>query len=258
MASTKRVLSAQINDQTISVGPGETLLQAALRQGIEFPNSCRVGGCGTCKCKLTSGKVKELTETGYLLTADEIDQGYVLACQSVPQSDVGVAVDLSTQAAQRSVSGTVVGQRKLTHDITRLDVQLAEPLPHRAGQFAQLSIDGLEGVSRSYSFAAPAREDGQVSFSVRKVPGGRFSSLIVDEDVVGRSVRVDGPAGDFWLRPGEAPLMLVAGGSGLAPILAILEDALARGVKRSVTLLFGAREQRDLYALDEIVSLSRK
>jgi NAD(P)H-flavin reductase/ferredoxin len=257
MPSTKRVIAAQINDRSITVEPGETVLTAALRHGIEIPSSCRVGGCGTCKCRLTSGTVKELTETGYLLTADEIDQGYILACQSVPRSDIGIAVDLSASASMRSVPGRVVAQQKVTHDITRLSVQLDEPMPYKAGQFASLGIDGVEGVVRSYSFATPPRADGQVSFLVRKVPGGRVSSLINDEDLVGRSVRVEGPSGDFWLRPGEAPLMLVAGGSGLAPILAILHEALAAGVSRSVTLLFGAREARDLYALDEIASIAR-
>ncbi len=258
MQSRKRPIAAQINDQSITVEPGETVLQAALRHGIEFPSSCRVGGCGTCKCRLTSGRVKELTETGYLLTAGEIDQGYILACQSVPRSDIGVAVDLSARASQRSVSGRVVAQRKVTHDITSLGVQLDEPMPYRAGQFANIGIEGLEGVVRSYSFAAPARDDGQVTFLVRKVPGGRFSTWVNDEDVVGRSVRVDGPSGDFWLRPSGAPLLLVAGGSGLAPILAILQEALSAGVSRSVTLLFGAREERDLYALEEIESIARQ
>ncbi len=258
MQSKKRLISAQINDQSIQVEPGETVLQAALRQGIEFPNSCRVGGCGTCKCRLTAGKVKELTETGYLLTADEIDQGYILACQSVPRSDIGVAVDLSAQASRRTTLGRVVAQRKVTHDITSFSVQLDAPMPYRAGQFASVGIEGLDGVARSYSFSTPARDDGQVDFLVRKVPGGRFSSLVNDEDIVGRSVRVDGPSGDFWLRPSDAPLVLVAGGSGLAPILAILQEALSVGVSRSVTLLFGAREARDLHALDAIESIARQ
>jgi len=256
--STKRVLSAQINDRAIDVAPGETLLQAALRQGIDFPNSCRVGGCGTCKCRLTSGHVRELTETGYLLTEEEINQRYILACQSVPRSDVAVDVDIAPGLASRSVAGRVVAQRKVTHDITRLDVQLERPLPYRAGQFASVSIDRLEGTARSYSFAAPWRDDGRVSFFVRKVPGGRFSSLVNDNDVVGASVQVAGPSGDFWMRASDAPLILVAGGSGLAPILAILQEALAAGVGRSITMLFGAREARDLYAVDEIEAIARR
>jgi NAD(P)H-flavin reductase/fatty-acid desaturase len=258
MAPTKRVLAAQINDRPIAVEPGETVLHAALRHGIEFPNACRVGGCGACKCRLTSGKVKELTETGYLLTSDEIENGTILACQSVPQSDIGVAVDLSPDAARRCVRGRVVSQERVTHDITCLGVELEDRLDYKPGQFANVAIDGLDGVVRSYSFASPPADEGTVRFFVRKVPGGLFSSLVHDGDVVGRSVQVEGPFGEFWLRPSEAPLVLVAGGSGLAPILAILHQAAAAGLSRSVTLLFGARSTRDLYALDEIDSIARR
>jgi len=239
---------AQINDETVTVQPRETLLQAALRSGVEFPNSCRVGGCGACKCKLAGGEVKELTETGYLLTEEELDEGYILACQSVPRSDVQVEVDL----APRGVPGHVLSQEKVTHDITRLTLQLERPVSYRAGQFANLSIEGLEGVTRSYSCATPARDDGRVSFYIRRVPGGRFSTLVNDEDVLGRSVHVDTPAGDFWVRPSAAPALFVAGGSGLAPILAMLRDALERGEERPATVLFGARQERDLYALEEL------
>ena len=90
LSSRKQRSIAFINGQSIAVDPRETLLQAALRQGIDFPNSCRVGGCGTCKCQLQEGKVKELTESGYLLSREEIDAGYILACQSVPQTNVHV------------------------------------------------------------------------------------------------------------------------------------------------------------------------
>ena len=254
----KKPVTAHINAQPIIVQPKETLLQAALREGINFPHSCRVGGCASCKCKLVNGKVKELTETGYILSDDELDQGYILACQSVPQTDVSIEVDLAAQQARRRVTGRVVSQDKLTHDITRLRVQLDEALAYKAGQFADISIESMSGVSRSYSFATPVQPDSQVSFFVRRVPGGVFSSAINDGNVVGQSVSVDGPVGNFWLRPSDAPILLVAGGSGLAPVLALLKEALAHDVSRPVALLFGAREERDLYALDEIQEIARQ
>ncbi|RJF91905.1 fatty acid desaturase [Noviherbaspirillum saxi] len=252
LLSRRKATTAHINLRPVTVNPKETLLQAALREGIPFPNSCRVGGCATCKCKLVRGKVKELTESGYILSDEEVREGYILACQSVPQTDVSIDVELLRPASHRKTSGRVIGQEKLTHDITRLRVQLDAPLQYRAGQFADIGIASLPGISRSYSFAAPTRSDGQVSFFVRKVAGGEFSSLINDSKVIGQSVLLDGPSGDFWLRPGEAPLLLVAGGSGLAPVLALLQEAAANGVSRSVILLFGAREEKDLYALEEI------
>jgi len=256
--SRPRRTTAHINGQPITVEPKETLLQAALRHGVDFPHSCRVGGCASCKCRLLDGKVRELTDSGYVLSEAELDRGYILACQSVPRTDVSVELAASGQLAARRVNGRVIAQERLTHDITHLRVQLDEALPYRAGQYANIGLSALGAISRSYSFAAPARPDGQTSFFVRRAPGGVFSSFVDEQDLVGQAVRVEGPHGDFMLRPADAPLLLVAGGSGLAPLLAILQEALAAGLSRPATLLFGAREQRDLYALDEIAAIARE
>lgn len=256
--SRKGPVTAHINAIPVTVNPKETLLQAALRQGVDFPHSCRVGGCASCKCKLVAGKVKELTQSSYILSDEDLDQGYILACQSVPQGDVRIEVDLSAQAAKRRVEGRVIGQDRLTSDIVRLRVQLDESLPYKAGQFANIGIASQPGVSRSYSFATAVQPDAQVSFFVRKVLDGQFSSLINDANVLGQAMSIEGPMGDFWLRPSEAPLLLIAGGSGLAPVLAILQDALDNGVSRPVTLLFGARSEGDLYALDAIQAIARQ
>ncbi len=257
LTSSKNV-KAVINERAITVEPGETLLQAALRQGIDFPHSCRVGGCATCKCKLIHGRVKQLTHTEYILSDEDLDQGFILACQSIPRSDVGITVDMGRDGARRKVTGRVIGQDRLTHDILRLRVQLDESLPYKAGQYALLSIASLPGEVRSYSFATRARPDAQAFFFVRKVPGGAFSGHVHEHDLVGRMLTVEGPFGDFWMRPAATPLILIAGGSGLAPVLALLEDGVTARVTRPVTLLFGARAQRDLYALDTISELARR
>lgn len=254
--SKPKPVTATINDQAITVEPKETLLQAALRQGVDFPYSCRVGGCATCKCRLLDGKVKELTRADYILSDEELDQGYILACQSVPRSDIRIAVPMADGPAARTISGRVVARELLTHDIVELRVQLDDSLRYKPGQFAELALQSLPGMSRSYSFATAVRPDSQVSFFVRQVPGGVFSTHAHKQVTLGERVTVTGPLGDFWLRAAEVPLLLIAGGSGLAPILALLEDALANAVARPVTLLFGARGQRDLYALAEIRALA--
>ncbi len=256
MGSRIESTKATVNGQCIDVAAGETLLLAALRQGIAFPNSCRVGGCGTCKCRVAEGQVRELTETGYLLSGDEIDRGFVLACQSVPRGDVSIEVAMGEPPAPRT-PGRIVAQHRLTHDILQLQVQLDAPLAYRAGQHARLSVDDLPGVARNYSFATPSEPEGRLEFLVRKVPGGSLSSLLNDVDLRGQPITVEGPLGEFWLRPGDAPLLMVAGGSGLAPILAMLREAAAAGCTRPVTLLFGARKPHDLYAQDEIDALAK-
>lgn len=252
LLSRPRTTTARINALPVLVEPRETVLQAALRAGVDFPNSCRVGGCGACKCRLVEGSVRELTETAYLLTEEELAAGTILACQSVPRGDVRIELDAT---ARRRVAGRVLAQERLTHDTARLRVQLDESLDYKSGQFATLHLDG---VSRSYSFATPPRDDGEVSFIVRRVPGGALSPRIVDEDLSGHTLEVEGPSGDFWLRPSDAPMLLVAGGSGLAPILALLREAADAGVSRPATLLFGARTEADLYALDEIDEIARR
>jgi 3-phenylpropionate/trans-cinnamate dioxygenase ferredoxin reductase subunit len=249
----KQAVTAHINGDPMTVEPGETLLQATLRQGVTFPHSCRIGACGVCKCRLVEGRVKNLTDITYTLSGAEIAKGYILACQCLPESDVRIEVD---QSAESSVSGRVIGQTRLTHDITELRVQLEQPLAYKAGQFGDISLDTLPDVQRSYSFATPSRPDGQISFFVRRVPGGVFSSYVNDSDVIGQTMTVNGPKGEFWLRPVEAPLLFVAGGSGLAPILALLQEARDAGVTHSATLLFGARQQADLYALDDIEKIA--
>ena len=254
---SKQIHTASINNQAVEIRPGETLLLGALREGIAFPNSCRVGGCATCKCKLVSGKVKELTDSSYILSADELKQGYVLACQSVPLNDVAIEVELAAGPAMQTLKGRVAAQRKLTHDITELQVQLDQALDYRAGQFADISLQSLPGISRSYSFATPPQADGVCTFYVRKVPEGVFSGRINECDLTGEAMELRGPCGDFWLRPATTPMLLIAGGSGLAPIMAILREAQKQAAHRPVTLLFGARTQADLYVLDEIDALSK-
>ena len=245
-------------EQPIIVDKKETILSAALREGVRFPHSCRVGGCATCKCKLVSGKVKELTESAYILSEEELAEGYILACQAVPKTDVQIHVDqLNLAGPNHPVSktaGTVKAARKLTHDISALTIQLQAPMGFAAGQYALLSVPGVIDEARSYSFAnvPTAKSNDQIEFFIRQVPDGAMSSWAQQTDIVGSQVAMEGPFGDFYLREGDSPMICIAGGSGLAPIKSLLEDALSFKCRRDVVFLFGARTQQDLYCLDDI------
>ncbi|NEX59597.1 fatty acid desaturase [Noviherbaspirillum galbum] len=256
--SRRRPSVVAINGRDVEANDRETLLQAALRAGVPFPNSCRVGGCGTCKCRLVRGEVRELTESGYILTDEECRQGYILACQSVARTDLALEVEMPPHSSAHRMGGTIVSQDRLARDICRVRVQLDEGIYYAAGQFAELCLDVMPDVTRPYSFSTPMQADGVVSFTVRQVPGGQLSECLCNDEFIGRQVSVIGPNGNFWLRPGTAPLLMVAGGSGLAPILAMLKQAAIAGADRPATLLFGAREQCDLYALDEIAEIQRQ
>ncbi len=250
--------------RSVTASSDESILQAFLREGLPFPHNCRVGGCGECKCKLVSGKVKELTDKSYLLSAEELQQGYILACQSRPKTDVVVEAQLvAADAALQATEGRIVSLKPLTGDIVHLVMDLDTVLPYRAGQYANLVVPpeagGQPGEVRAFSFASapdPAQPQ-RVDFFIRHVPGGRFTTWLnalgQAGQGVGQRLGVQGPVGRFGLGQVTGPMVCVAGGSGLAPIVAMLQQAVADGqCQQALTLVFGARTQADLYARDLI------
>lgn len=250
--------------KVITVKPDENLLKAALDAGIAWPHNCRVGSCGECRSRLVSGKIKALNDFSYVLSKEEMDAGMILACQTCLRSDVQIEVALETEVAMpaaKSVPGVIETYRSLTHDIIEIGVRLDEPIPsYLAGQYAQLCIPGIVEQPRSYSFAN-APEDTpveRVRFYIRRVPGGQMTTWLHEADRTGARVDLCGPYGNFWLRESEAPAVFICGGSGMAPIKALLEQISAAGFHRDITLIFGARTQGDLYCVEEIEALVEK
>ena len=265
-SSETRAIDIAGSEISFEAAQDETILTAALERGVAFPHNCRVGGCASCKCKLVEGQVKQLTDSSYILSGEELEQGYVLACQSVPKSErVVIEVDeLPEQNLVREVfksGATIASLEQLTHDIIELTLTLDGPIAYTAGQYAELSVPGVIDEPRSYSFASePVSESGmvrEVSFHVRLMPGGLFTTWLHEEAKVGDRLSLKGPFGDFWLRPAGAPILAIAGGSGLAPIKALLEQARTDDVARDVLFLFGARTQQDLYMVEELAQLAR-
>lgn len=251
-------------DTPIKNSNKETILQAALREGVKFPHSCRVGGCTLCKCKLVSGDVKQLTETAYVLSKEELQQNYILACQSQPKSDVRVEVDFSRMDDLPShklitVAAVVKEKNTLTSDICEVVVETESVLEYTPGQYGEVSVPGRFDEPRAYSFAAAGRTDPkELSFFVRAVPQGEVSNWFVHECKVGDKLQVEGPSGDFHLRESDAPMICIAGGSGLAPVISILEDAVNKKVDRDLVMFFGARTEQDLYALDKVEAIKQR
>ncbi len=250
--------------ETVTVKKGENLLKAGLEAGLAWPHDCRVGSCGTCRTKLLSGKIKELNDFSYVLDKDELDAGIILACQTALRSDVEVEVQLDTDHVQqpvKTVPGVIDTYKSLTHDIVEIGVQLDEPLPaYMAGQYADIAVPGSIDKPRNYSFAdAPdGGEVRHVSFFSRLVPGGEMTTWLHEQDRQGQRVEVSGPYGTFFLRESDAPIVCIAGGSGLAPIKALLEQLAIEGFKRKTVFLFGARTQKDLYCVDEMKSFEEQ
>lgn len=249
--------------RTIAVPEGKTVLDAALDLGIPYPHSCCAAECSTCLSLLIAGSIREEVDTSHLIGPAQKQAGYFLACQARPTSDEvvidtpGIGFRMPAHALL-ATTGKIAGLRPLSHDIVELELELERPISFTAGQYAELQAPGLEA-PRNYSFAraAPVGEKvTRVYFHVRQVPGGAFSSWLHQKAAPGAELRFTGPRGNFALRPGTGPIVGVAGGSGLAPILAMLAEAAAQGVTRPVHLFFGARAQRDLYAEAEVARLA--
>lgn len=247
---------------SFEVPRGTTLLEAAQDAGIGFPCDCKVGTCGTCRYRLIEGRISELNSAAVCLSAEDVRDGWRLGCQSLPSSSLRIHLDglVSEIGPPPSLfEARVVSVTPLTHDIVLLRLQLSRPVGFIAGQYADLQVDGIEG-ARSYSFAEAATQGSteQPCFHIRRVPGGAFTGWLFGGDRVGARLTLRGPLGRFRLRQGAEPIVCVAGGSGLAPIKSLLEQALHEKCDRPVVLLYGGREQRDLYCRTEIETLGAR
>jgi CDP-4-dehydro-6-deoxyglucose reductase/ferredoxin-NAD(P)+ reductase (naphthalene dioxygenase ferredoxin-specific) len=253
------VTVADLN-QSAPAEEGETVLGALLAHGIGFAYSCQAGNCGTCKCELVSGDILELEYSEHALSAAERGRGIVLACRSQMWSDVVVrrldSEDFVVHPS-RVMRCRVVEIASLTHDILRLrlEIVVGGPFTFSAGQYAQLELPVAPGISRDYSMAN--RPDQQLlEFHVRVMPGGSVSHRIATALKIGDMVKVSGPMGTSYLRaqhPG--PMLCIAGGSGLAPVISIAGTALASGFAQPVHLYFGVRAERDVYFERELAGL---
>jgi p-cymene methyl-monooxygenase electron transfer component len=255
-----RQVSVQPGGQSFAVESGETVLERALKDGLAYPHDCTVGTCGTCRTKLISGKVDAITPFSYTLSKEELADGYILACQAVPKSDLVVEVEIAsgTPVIAATQPAKLIALNDLTHDIKRVRWAVETPVHYRAGQYMNVRSGANE--HRSYSFATAPTSTGltELTTFVRHVPGGQFTDMLFGGDPFAQSYEIDAPHGNFWLREGKGPIICIAGGSGLAPILSLLTDAANRKVRRDCILLFGARGLRDLYAAEEIAAIRSK
>ncbi|MEN5143866.1 benzoate 1,2-dioxygenase electron transfer component BenC [Pseudomonas juntendi] len=240
----------------------ETVADAAYRQGINIPLDCRDGACGTCKCKAESGRY-ELGDNFIedALSEDEIAAGYVLTCQMRAESDCVIRIPTSSQLCkteQASFEAAISAVRQLSASTIALSIK-GEALSRLAflpGQYVNLKVPGSEQ-SRAYSFSS-LQKDGEVSFLIRNVPGGLMSSFLTNLAKAGDSLSLAGPLGSFYLRPIQRPLLLLAGGTGLAPFTAMLEKIAEQGSEHPLHLIYGVTNDFDLVELDRLQALAAR
>jgi len=242
--------------KTLVAEPGKTILETALNAGLAYPHNCTVGTCGACKTRLVQGKVKAVSDFGYTLSRQELEAGYILACQAIPQPGLTI-IDVPALGADmpplRHVRGCITNRFALTHDIAKVTVEVTEPIHYLAGQYASIKAPGYDR-ARNYSFASAPKREGlnKLTFVIRKVEKGAFTSALFDGALDGVDLEISTPYGDFYRRDGDGPMVCIAGGSGLSPLLGILDEMRMTRITRPCILLFGARTQSDLYELDAI------
>ncbi|AKH68085.1 2-polyprenylphenol hydroxylase-like oxidoreductase [Spongiibacter sp. IMCC21906] len=246
---------------SFSVKPGQSILEAGLAAGYAMPHSCTVGTCGTCKCKLQQGRIRELSNFAYILNGQELKDGVILTCQAALKSDVTLSVpdfEIKKLTPPEDFDGQIVAIEDLTHDTKRVRIKLDRPIHFDAGQYVQIHHEAIYG-ARSYSFAMAPKDAGcrEIDLFIRHVPGGEFTGMLFDGKLDQGTVKVHGPAGNFWLREGLGPIVCVAGGSGLAPIVSLLEQAAKSSQGRPCVMFFGARTREDLYCLDRINEIEK-
>jgi ferredoxin-NAD(P)+ reductase (naphthalene dioxygenase ferredoxin-specific) len=244
---TLRVLVRPMN-RLIKVEPGANLLQALLDAKVPVSHSCMAGRCGTCRCRAFGGEVLE--HFGEATRPLHGDGDFVLACQTYLTEPCTIEIPEADEVVvhpARVAKGSVVGVSALTHDVMQLVIRPNRAIQYSAGQY--LSVDFGSGQVRPYSMATLCAE-GDVEFHVRVVPNGRVSGHIANHLRIGDLVKLTGPLGTSYLRHKHTgPILCVAGGTGLAPILAIIRSAIVEGLRNPIRLYFGVRSPADIYGL---------
>ena len=249
-------ISVQPSGRSFRTEAEETILAAGIRQGIGLPYGCKDGACGSCKCKKLSGEVRHREHQAKALSADEEAAGLVLTCCATPLSDVVIESRQVTEAgafAVRKMPARVMSLQRATEDVMILRLQLPanDTLRYHAGQYVEFIL--RDGARRSYSMAtAPHQVLGDAGHSIelhlRHMPGGKFTDHVFGAMKEKEILRIEGPFGSFHLREdSNKPMVLLASGTGFAPIKAIIEHMAFKGIERPAVLYWGGRRPADLY-----------
>ena len=237
----------------------EKVLDAAFRNKINLPMDCSDGVCGTCKCRAESGTY-DLGDDFIddALTSDEAEGGLVLTCQMKPSSDCVIAVPTTSAACktgQQKFTATVA--RVIPHNDAAIVLELdADAAPaFLPGQYVNIDVPGC-GQSRSYSFSSAPGET-RLGFLIKKIPGGLMSTWL-ERAEVGTKLELTGPLGSFYLREVQRPLLFLAGGTGLAPFLSMLEQLTQTNRDRKVHLIYGVTRDLDLVLVDHIEAYAKR
>ncbi len=241
----------QPSGHSFQVAADATILDAALDAGVNLPYGCKDGACGTCKGKVISGQVDYGAAQDEALPAEERAAGMALFCCAKPLSDLELEareIDAARDIPVKTLPCRVQQLERAAPDvmIIRLKLPANERLQFLAGQYIEFLLK--DGQRRAFSLASPPHADDLLELHVRHVPGGNFTDHVFHEMKERDILRIEGPLGSFYLREdSDKPIILVAGGTGIAPIKGLVEHALHIGVARPIQLYYGAKDRAGLY-----------
>ena len=245
------------SQRQFDVARDEPILNAAIRAGVGLPYGCKDGACGSCKSRLLEGRVIHGAHAEKALSAAEEAQGLVLTCCATPQTDCVVEARSVSGEGEHPVvklPGRILALDRLADDVMRVRVQLPanQAFNFHAGQYIEFLL--RDGQRRAYSMANAPHNLGtppSIELHIRHFPGGVFTDQVFSTLKVKDIVRMEGPFGSFYLREdSDAPIVLLASGTGLAPVKALVERLQQQGITRPVTLYWGCRRRADLYLND--------
>ena len=237
---------------SFTVNEGESVLNAALRQGVMLPYSCKNGTCGSCKGKLVSGEVHYPFHPPLALSREEIGDGFALLCQAEPIENLVIRareIEAVRDIHIRKMPARVIEKTLLAPDVMRIKIKLpkAQRLQFLAGQYLEILLP--EGKRRAFSIASPPHCEDEIELHIRHVEGGGFTGWVFDELNERDILRLEAPLGTFFIRNDkpERPMILMGGGTGFAPLKSMIEDLLAHHDKRPLHLFWGVANRNELY-----------
>lgn len=262
MSQTHRITFEPL-DIEMEVEEDEKILDAAFRQGIHLMHGCREGQCSACKSYMLEGEVQMERWSTFACNDSEVEEGYVLLCRGHAYSDCTIELlnydeeEMKNAIDLQEVDMEVVEVTDMTSDIVSLKLKSDSFLFH-PGQYADITIPGTDE-RRSFSMATTQGTPGEVEFLIKKYQGGHFSGLLGGEIKAGHNIRVNGPFGGFTLKEGHVlPVVCIAGGAGMAPVLSLLRHLSETESTRPVRFYYGARTATDMFYVEEIVRLGSK
>lgn len=247
--------------EVIEVEEGQTILAAALRQGVWLPFACGHGTCATCKCTLLDGYVEHGDASPFALMDMEREEGKLLACCATPECDLVIEANIDVDPDFKGhlvedYRATVSALEPLSPTILEVTLDLDRPMAFQAGQYINLALPGVEG-TRAFSIANPPSQAEQVVLHIRRVPGGAGTGYIHETLKQGDTLDLSGPYGQFFVRTSDSQdAIFIAGGSGLSSPESMVVDLLESGDTRKIYLFQGARNVAELYHADKLRALA--